>query len=40
MRYLLKELAPKAIAKSVDKPDPKVVFEFETDALTDGRLER
>jgi polyphosphate kinase 2 len=40
MRYLLKVLAPKAIAKTVDKPDPKVVFEFETDALTDGRLER
>jgi polyphosphate kinase 2 len=40
MRYLLKELAPKAIAKTVDKPDPRVVFRFETDALTDGRLER
>jgi polyphosphate kinase 2 len=40
MRYLLKELAPKTIAKSVDKPDPKVVFEFETEALTDGRLDR
>ncbi|HLZ75055.1 polyphosphate kinase 2 [Phenylobacterium sp.] len=40
MRYLLKELAPKAIAKGVDKPDPKVVFEFDTEALTDGRLDR
>lgn len=40
MRYLLRALAPKAVAKSVDKPDPKVVFEFEIDALTDGRLER
>jgi polyphosphate kinase 2 len=40
MRYLLNELAPKSIAKSVEKPDPKVVFEFETEALTDGRLER
>jgi polyphosphate kinase len=40
MRYLLKELAPKSIAKGVDKPDPKVVFEFETEALTDGRLDR
>jgi polyphosphate kinase 2 len=40
MRYLLKMLAPKAIAKSIDKPDPTVVFEFETGALTDGRLER
>jgi polyphosphate kinase 2 len=40
MRYLLKVLAPKAIAKGVDKPDPKVVFEFDVAALTDGRLER
>ena len=40
MRYLLKVLAPKAVAKSIEKPDPKVVFEFETAALTDGRLER
>ena len=40
MRYLLKVLAPKAIAKAADTPDPKVVFEFETAALTDGRLER
>ena len=40
MRYLLKVLAPKAVAKSIDKPDPKVVFEFEAAALTDGRLER
>jgi hypothetical protein len=36
----LKVMAPKAIAKSVDKPDPKVVFEFEVSAFTDGRLER
>jgi polyphosphate kinase 2 len=40
IRYLLKELAPKSVAKGVEKPDPKIVFEFETDALTDGRLER
>ena len=40
MRYILNALAPKAVAKSVEKPDPKVVFEFETEALTDGRLER
>ena len=40
MRYLLKALAPRVIAKPVDQPDAKVVFEFETGALTDGRLER
>jgi polyphosphate kinase 2 len=39
MRHLLKVLAPKAIAKSVEKPDPKVLYEFDVDALTDGRLE-
>ena len=40
IRYLLNVLAPKAIAKDVDKPDPKVLFKFEAAALTDGRLER
>ena len=39
MRFLLRELAPKDIAKDVPKPDPKVLFTFETEALTDGRLE-
>jgi polyphosphate kinase 2 len=40
IRYLLKVLAPKAIAKDVGKPDPAVLFEFDVAALTDGRLER
>jgi polyphosphate kinase 2 len=40
IRFLLNALAPKAIAKAIEKPDPKVVFEFEVSALTDGRLER
>ena len=40
IRYLLNLLAPKSIAKDVDKPDPDVVFEFEAGALTDGRLAR
>jgi polyphosphate kinase 2 len=40
IRYLLKQLAPKTVAKTVDKPDPDIVFEFETAALTDGRLAR
>ena len=40
IRYLLNLLAPKVIAKAVDKPDPDVVFEFEAEALTDGRLAR
>jgi polyphosphate kinase 2 len=40
MRHLLKVLAPADIAASVREPDPKVLFEFEPAALTDGRLER
>ena len=40
MRHLLKVLAPKDVAKSVKKPDPDVLFTFETAALEDGRLER
>ena len=40
MRHLLKALAPKDIAKAVAKPDPKVLYTFEVEALTDGRLER
>lgn len=40
IRHLLKRLAPNSVAKTIDKPDPKVVFQFDTPALTDGRLER
>jgi len=40
IRHLLRQFAPKAIAKEIDKPDPEVLFEFELDALTDGRLAR
>ena len=40
MRHLLKLLAPPAIAGSVPPPDPRVVFQFEASALTDGRLQR
>jgi polyphosphate kinase 2 len=40
MRHLLRTLAPKDVAKSVNKPDPDVLFTFEADALRDGRLER
>jgi polyphosphate kinase 2 len=39
MRHLVKTLAPKDIAKGVDKPDPEVLFPFELPALSDGRLE-
>jgi len=40
MRHLLKVLAPEEIARKVPLPDPGVLFPFEPDALTDGRLER
>ncbi len=40
IRHLLNVLAPKAIAKKIEKPDPEIVFEFEAAALNDGRLAR
>lgn len=39
-RHILKRLAPKAVSKDVAKPDSDVLYEFETAALSDGRLER
>ena len=38
IRDLLHRVAPKDIAKDVEKPDPAVVFPFEPAALEDGRL--
>ena len=40
MRHLLKVLAPEDIARKVPPTDPDVLYHFEPDALTDGRLER
>ncbi|HEX3886380.1 MAG TPA: polyphosphate kinase 2 [Phenylobacterium sp.] len=40
MRHLLRTLATKDIAKNIEKPDPDVLYKFDVDALTDGRLER
>jgi polyphosphate kinase 2 len=40
MRHLLQALAPKSIAKEIEKPDPAVLYPFDLDALEDGRLER
>lgn len=40
IRHLVHALAPKAIAKSVERPNPDVLFPFELAALGDGRLER
>ena len=38
MRHLIRELAPKGIAKETGKPDPAVVFPFSMDVLKEGRL--
>ena len=40
LSHLVHTLAPKDIARSVDRPDPDVLFPFELTALSDGRLER
>lgn len=38
IRHLVHALAPRKIAKTVDLPDPEVLFEFDPSALSDGRL--
>ncbi len=38
IRHLLHELAPGAVRKGVEAPDPHVVFRFEPAAIADGRL--
>jgi len=38
MRHLVKTIASGEVAKTVQDPDPHVLFPFETKALTDGRL--
>jgi polyphosphate kinase 2 len=40
IRHLVRTLGPKEIAKSLEPPDPAVLFPFELAALGDGRLER
>ncbi|WP_374573109.1 polyphosphate kinase 2 [Phenylobacterium sp.] len=40
IRHLVRTLAPHDLAKTVDKPDPDILFPFELSALSDGRLER
>ncbi|MDO8902822.1 MAG: polyphosphate kinase 2 [Phenylobacterium sp.] len=38
IRHLVNTLAPPAVAKDVEAPDPDVLFRFEIAATTDGRL--
>lgn len=40
IRHLLRQLAPKEIAKGIDAPDADTLFTFEASAIGDGRLER
>jgi polyphosphate kinase 2 len=39
MQHMLRKLAPHDIRGDVEKPDPNVLYEFDTAALSDGRLE-
>ncbi|HUO23957.1 MAG TPA: polyphosphate kinase 2 [Caulobacteraceae bacterium] len=40
MRHLLHTLAHPKLPEHIKQPDPKVLFPFEAEALSDGRLER
>lgn len=40
MRHLLNALAGANLARKAPKPDADILFSFEAEALTDGRLER
>jgi polyphosphate kinase 2 len=40
VRHILGVLGQKHVCKDLRKPDPEILFPFETAALTDGRLER
>jgi len=38
IRHLLQRIAPPDIAGAIDPPDPKILFAYEPEAKTDGRL--
>lgn len=40
IRHLVNTLAPKKISTRLPDPDPDILFNFEMDVLTDGRLAR
>ena len=40
LRWMLASVAPSKLRKDIEKPDPSVIFRFDPDALTDGRLHR
>lgn len=40
LRWMLQAMAPPKLRKDIEKPDPSVIFRFDPEALTDGRLHR
>ena len=40
LRHLVNAIAPGDIAKKIKNPDPRIIFPFEIETLSDGRLER
>ena len=40
IQHILSVIAPAKLRKGVDRPDPAVLFPFEPEALSDGRLAR
>ena len=40
IRHVLHRIAPSDIAGDIDPPSGKILFPFDTDALTHGRLAR
>ena len=40
LRWMLQTMAPDKVLKEIRKPDEAVIFRFEPEALTDGRLHR
>jgi polyphosphate kinase len=38
IRHMLRQLAPKEIARDIEAPDPEVLFAFDKKAIGDGRL--
>ena len=39
IRHLIQRAAPAEIAAAIDPPDPKILFPYEPEAVTDGRLD-
>ena len=39
IRHLIQRIAPAEIAAAIDPPDPKILFPYQPEAVTDGRLD-